>query len=118
MAYFAKLNGSNIVEQVHVVHDNNASTEQAGIDFLHALYKNNDTWKQTYKDRSQRKNFAGPGYTYDAERNAFLLPKPNFSSWVLNEDTCQWEAPVAYPADGTSDKRYHWNEETTSWDLS
>jgi hypothetical protein len=117
MAYFAKLNNSNIVEQVVVVNDNDASTEQDGIDFLHALYKNNDTWKQTYKDRSQRKNYAGPGYIYEAERNAFYLPKP-YPSWVLNETTCKWEAPVAYPDDGTVDKRYHWNEETTSWDVS
>ena len=82
MAYFAKLNNSNIVEQVVVVNDNDASTEQDGIDFLHALYKNEDTWKQTYKDRSQRKNYAGPGYIYDAGRNAFLagrIPKRSFA---------------------------------------
>jgi len=60
-----------------------------------------------------RKNYAGIGYTYDRKKDAFILPKP-FSSWTLNETTCQWEAPVAYPTDG---QEYNWNEETTSWDL-
>jgi hypothetical protein len=59
-----------------------------------------------------RKNFAGVGFTYDEDRDAFITPKP-FPSWVLNEDTCLWEAPVAYPDDAN---RYNWNEETQSWD--
>lgn len=60
-----------------------------------------------------RKNFAGIGYTYDKDRDAFIEPKP-YASWVLNETTCLWEAPTAYPDDG---KKYSWNESTTSWDL-
>ena len=60
-----------------------------------------------------RKNFAGIGYTYDSTQDAFIAPKP-YTSWVLNETTCLWEAPVAYPGDG---KNYSWNEESTSWDL-
>jgi|SRR5210317_295542 len=60
-----------------------------------------------------RKNYAGIGYTYDESRDAFIPPKP-FDSWVLNEDSCLWEAPVAMPDDG---QRYEWNEETTNWDL-
>jgi hypothetical protein len=59
-----------------------------------------------------RKNFAGVGFTYDEDRDAFITPKP-FPSWVLNEDTCLWEAPVVYPDDAN---RYNWNEETQSWD--
>lgn len=59
----------------------------------------------------QRKNYAGIGFTYDRERDAFIPPKP-FDSWVLNEETCLWEAPVPYPDDG---KDYEWDEETTSW---
>ena len=59
-----------------------------------------------------RKNYAGIGYTYDRERDAFIPPKP-YASWVLNEDTCQWDAPVAMPTDG---KMYHWNEQTQAWD--
>ena len=59
----------------------------------------------------QRKNYAGIGYTYDRTRNAFIPPKP-FASWTLNEDSCLWEPPVAYPTDG---KMYRWDEETTNW---
>ena len=61
--------------------------------------------------RPLRKNFAGIGYTYDAVRDAFIAPQP-FASWLLNDDTCLWDAPVAMPADG---KAYEWNEATTSW---
>jgi hypothetical protein len=64
-----------------------------------------------------RKNYAGIGYTYDAARDAFIPPKP-YNSWVLNEDTCLWDAPVAMPADagtGEPPKRYTWDEATTSW---
>jgi len=63
------------------------------------------------QDGRQRKNYAGIGYTYDEERNAFIPPKP-FDSWVLNEDTCLWEAPVEMPEDG---EMYTWDEETTNW---
>ena len=66
-----------------------------------------------------RKNYAGIGYTYDAARDAFIPPKP-FASWLLNDDTCLWEAPVAMPLDagtGTPPKFYNWNEETVNWDL-
>jgi hypothetical protein len=59
-----------------------------------------------------RKNYAGIGYTYDADRDAFIPPKP-YASWLLDEDTCLWIAPVPYPEDG---KRYAWNEQTLSWD--
>ena len=62
-------------------------------------------------DTPLRKNYAGVGYTYDAVRDAFIAPQP-YPSWTLVEDTCQWEAPVAYPTD---DKMYEWDEDTTSW---
>jgi len=64
-----------------------------------------------------RKNYAGAGYLYDSVRDAFYTPQP-FASWILNEDTCEWEAPVAYPDDGTTDpggKQYKWDEATTNW---
>ena len=61
--------------------------------------------------KALRKNYAGIGFTYDHERDAFIPPKP-FESWTLNEDTCLWEAPVAYPDDG---KMYIWNESITNW---
>ena len=60
-----------------------------------------------------RKNYAGIGFTYDAAKDAFIPPKP-YNSWNLNEETCLWEAPVAYPEDGNM---YTWNEDTTNWDL-
>ena len=99
MAYFAKLGIGNIVEKVEVVSNDIATNEQAGIDFLNNLYGTRDVWKQTSYNGDIRKNYAGIGFKYDQTRDAFIPPKP-FNSWSLNEDTCQWEAPVAYPNDG------------------
>jgi len=122
MAHFAKLGTGNIVERVAVVSNDIATTGQTGIDFLNNLHGSRDVWKQTsYNTQGGvhtlggtpfRKNYAGIGYTYDETRDAFIPPQP-YNSWTLNEDTCNWEAPVAYPDDG---KKYNWNEETTSWD--
>lgn len=123
MAHFAKLGVGNIVERVAVVSNDVATTEQTGIDFLNNLYNTRDVWKQTSYNTyggvhnlggtPLRKNYAGIGYTYDQTRDAFIPPKP-FNSWILNESTCQWEAPVAKPDD---DNIYKWNEENQSWDL-
>ena len=113
MAHFAKLGKGNIVERVEVVSNDIATTEQAGADFLNNLYKTRDVWKQTSYNNNIRKNFAGTGYHYDQATDAFIAPKP-FNSWILNETTCQWEAPVAKPDDGQD---YKWNEETKFWDL-
>ena len=76
-----------------------------------------DLWKQTSYNGSIRKNYAGLGYTYDSEHDAFIPPKP-FASWILNEESCLWDAPVAMPEDagtGEPPKRYSWDEATTSW---
>jgi len=119
MAHFAKLGTGNIIEKVIVVHnsvitDNNGNeVEQLGVDFINKLYNTRDVWKQTSYNGNFRKNYAGIGYTYDETRDAFIAPKP-FNSWILNEDTCLWNAPVAYPQD---DSRYSWNEQTLSWDI-
>ena len=113
MTHFAKLGVGNIIETVHVVSNDIATTEQAGVDFLNKLYNTRDVWKQTSYNNNIRKNYAGVGYSYDEDRDAFIAPKP-FASWTLDETTCQWEAPVAYPDD---DNIYTWNESTTSWDL-
>ena len=113
MAHFAKLGTGNIIEQVIVVSNDIATTEQAGIDFINKLYNTRDVWKQTSYNRNFRKNYAGIGYTYDENRDAFIPKKP-FNSWILNESTCLWNAPVAYPQDG---KRYTWNEEILNWEL-
>ena len=114
MAHFAKIGTGNIIEKVEVVSNDIAVTEQAGIDFLNNLYNTRDIWVQTSYNGNIRKNFAGIGYTYDQTRDAFIGPKP-YNSWVLNEDTCLWEAPVVKPDDG---QRYLWNEETQQWDLN
>ena len=116
MAHFAKLDKNNNVLAVHVVVNdvitvNGNESEQIGIDFLTGLH-GHSLWKQTSYNATIRKNYAGIGFTYDNIRDAFIPPKP-FASWVLNEATCQWEAPTPMP---TGDGRYTWNEETLSWD--
>jgi len=121
MAHFAKLDENNIVTQVIVVSNDIATSEDAGVTFINNLYKTSNTWKQTSYNTVKnthslggtpfRKNFASVGYTYDASKDAFIPPKP-FNSWVLDETTCWWEAPVAYPSDG---KEYDWDEDNTQW---
>ena len=114
MAHFAKLGIGNIVEKVEVVSNNIATTEQAGVDFLRNLYNDqNAQWFQTSYNNNIRKNFAGIGYTYDQARDAFIEPKP-YPSWTLNDTTCLWEAPVAYPDD---DNNYSWNETNQTWEV-
>jgi len=119
MAHFAQLDGNNIVTQVLVVDnseildDSNVEQESLGVTFLQNLLGSDTTWKQTSYNGNIRKNYAGIGYTYDADRDAFIPPQP-FASWSLNETTCLWGAPVAYPTDGNY---YTWNEATLSWDL-
>ncbi len=113
MAHFAKLRIGNIVEQVVVVSNDIATTEQAGIEFLKSLYGENTNWKQTSYNHNIRKNFAGIDYKYDETRDAFIPIKP-CTSWILNEDTCRWEAPVDRPQDNN---KYFWNESTLTWDI-
>ena len=129
MASFAKIGADNVVKQVvavnnDVITDNDGNEqEQLGVDFLNNLYGTRDIWKQTSYNTVAgehllggtpfRKNHAGIGYTYSQERDAFIPPKP-FNSWVLNETTCNWNAPVEYPTDG---REYNWNETDKTWDL-
>jgi hypothetical protein len=120
MAHFAEIDENGTVLRVLVV-DN--AQESNGQDFLANTLGLGGTWVKTSYNTvggvhtnggtPLRKNYAGIGYTYDADRDAFIPPKP-FASWTLNEDSCLWDAPVAYPTDGAI---YTWNEETTSWDL-
>ena len=117
MAHFAKLGVGNIVEQVIVVSNDIAITEQAGVDFINKLYNTRDVWKQTSYNNNIRKNYAGIGYQYDQQRDAFIPPKP-FNSWILNENTCRWESPVAMPTTELEDNKYYsWNESTLTWDI-
>jgi hypothetical protein len=119
MAHFAEVDENNIVLRVLVVDDLNESNGQ---EFLATTLGLGGTWIKTSYNTiggvhinggtPLRKNYAGIGYTYDSERDAFIAPKP-YPSWVLNETSCVYEAPVARPTEGL----YTWNEETTSWDL-
>jgi hypothetical protein len=128
MASFAKIGLNNKVIAVHSVHNNvlkdadGVEQEVLGVEFLTNLH-GWAIWKQTSYNTlggvhssggtPLRKNYAGIGYTYDEDRDAFIPKKP-FNSWILNEDTCLWNAPVAMPID---DNKYKWNEQTLSWDL-
>ena len=127
MASFAKIGLNNKVIEVlsvvnEVLHDSNGIEQEVnGIDFLTKL-TGYPVWKQTsYNTHGGvhnnngtplRKNHAGIGYTYDETRDAFIAPKP-FNSWILNEDTCLWNPPVAYPSDNGN---YKWNETNLNWE--
>ena len=116
MAHFAKIGLNNMVTEVLVVANqeildsNGVEQESIGVEFLKTL-TGHATWIQTSYNGNIRKNFAGIGYTYDSQRDAFIPPQP-YPSWTLNEETCHWTAPVLYPADG---KMYNWDETTTNW---
>jgi len=138
MAHYAKLDKDNIVLEINVIdNDQETSLGEAGIvSWLNANFNNQGvlggvTWKKTSyntrkgkhyendnetessdQSKALRKNYATIGGTYDATRDAFIDQKP-YDSWVLDESTCAWDAPVTYPDDG---KDYNWNEETRSWD--
>jgi hypothetical protein len=128
MASFAKIGLNNKVIEVlsvvnEVLHDSNGIEQEViGIDFLTKL-TGYPVWKQTsYNTHAGvhssggiplRKNHAGIGYTYDEDRDAFISPKP-YSSWLLNEESCQWESPIPYPQDGN---KYTWNETIKNWEV-
>ena len=129
MASFAKIENNIVITVISVVNDvlkdsNGIEQESIGIQFLRNLYNEpNAIWKQTSYNTVGgihnnggtpfRKNHAGIGYTYDSQRDAFIAPKP-FNSWILNEQTCNWDAPVARPNDNNI---YSWNEEIQNWTL-
>lgn len=121
MAHFAKLDSNNVVVFVTTGRDEDDGKE------VELSETTGDVYKQTsYNTRGGvhilggtpfRKNYAGVGYTYDFNRDAFILPKP-FASWVLNEATCLWESPIPMPSDtgtGNPPKNYTWDEATTNW---
>ena len=117
MAHFAKLGVGNIVEQVIVISNDIATTEQEGINFINKLYNTRDVWRQTSYNNNIRKNFAGIGFQYDQTRDAFIAPKP-FNSWILNEDTCIWESPVDMPTTELEENQYYsWNETIINWEI-
>lgn len=112
MAHFAQIDSNNIVTQVLVIEQDVVNTGLFGepSSFVQTSY-NTHGGVHTLGGTPLRKNYAGIGYTYDSGRDAFIPPKP-YNSWVLNETTCQYDAPVAIPTD---DKQYTWNEDTVSW---
>jgi hypothetical protein len=111
MAHFAKV-VDGVVAQVIVAEPEFFETfvDSSPGEWIQTSY-NTHGGQHTLGGTPLRKNYAGIGFTYDRVRDAFIPPKP-FASWLLNEDTCLWDAPVAYPTDG---KDYSWNEETTNW---
>ena len=119
MAFFTKIDENNIVKQIEVVENSIATTEQAGIEFLNNLYGKTENCKQmgtapfVSNGKTITRSYAGINFTYDESRDAFIEPKL-YNSWILNETTYRYEAPVTFPDDGND---YVWNEETTSWDL-
>jgi hypothetical protein len=108
MAHFAKVE-NGIVKQVIVAEQEFIDSAVLGHGWIQTSY--NTHGGKHPEGRPLRKNYAGVGYSYDEQRDAFIPPQP-FASWLLNEDTCLWEAPVAMPTD---DKKYAWDEESVSW---
>lgn len=114
MAHYAQIDENNIVTQVIVIDNkdtadaNGVEKEYIGAAFCERLF--GGTWKQTSYNGNIRKNYAGIGYTYNADIDAFVAPKP-YASWTLDANA-QWQAPTAMPTDG---KMYSWNEETQTW---
>ena len=126
MAHYAFLDEDNLV--THVIKGVDEDVTQTDIDETEiggsseaweTWYGNfkGQTCKRTSYNGNIRKNFAGIGYTYDSARDAFISPKP-FNSWILNEDTCRWEAPVAMPTTELEDNEYYsWNESIINWEI-
>jgi hypothetical protein len=116
MAHFAQLDENSVVLQVIVVHNNDCldgngnESEAVGVAFCQSLL--GGVWKQTSYNSNMRKNYAGLGYVYDSERDAFYAPSP-FPSWTLDEETCYWNPPTAMPVE--EGKMFQWNEETLAW---
>ena len=104
MAHFAEINSDNIVQRVIVSEQDFINSGVVGDSF---------NWVQTSYNGNFRKNYAGIGSTYDKTRDAFIAPKPH-PSWLLDDDTCRWEAPTAYPDDSNGEV-YVWDEDNTEW---
>jgi hypothetical protein len=114
MAHFAKIENGIVTQVVVIANADTADAhdvekEYIGVGFCEQLFGGN--WVQTSYNGTFRKNYAGIGFTYDSQRNAFIAPQP-YPSWTLVEDICQWVPPFAKPSD---DKNYSWDETTTSW---
>lgn len=109
MAHYAFLNADNIVTEVIVGIDETELIEGKDPETWYGEFRK-QTCKRTSYNGNYRKNYAGVGYTYDAGRDAFIAPQP-YASWILDEATCQWRAPIAKPANGI----YQWDEASVNW---
>jgi hypothetical protein len=112
MAHYAFLDKKNVVVEVIVGIDETELIEGVDPETWYGKFRKK-TCKRTSYNGNIRKNYAGIGFTYDPERDAFIPPKP-YNSWGLNEETCRWDAPVPYPGDGFT---YFWNESDLAWEL-
>ena len=112
MAHYAFLDDKNIVTEVITGIDETELIEGLDPETWYGNFRN-QVCKRTSYNGNFRKNYAGIGYTYDSDLDAFIAPQP-FPSWILDNQTCQWESPVAYPTDGLS---YSWNESELAWEL-
>jgi hypothetical protein len=113
MAHYAFLDDNNIVTEVITGTDETELIEGLNTETWYGNFRG-QVCKRTSYNGNIRKNYAGIGFTYDYERDAFIAPKP-FNSWILDEETCQWEAPTPYPTDGFT---YLWNEAELAWELA
>ena len=111
MAHYAFLDLNNIVTEVITGIDETELIEGLDPETWYGNFRN-QVCKRTSYNGNYRKNYAGIGYKYDEERDAFIPPKP-FNKWILNEDTCIWESPVPYPDD---EKQYVWNDNKGVWE--
>jgi hypothetical protein len=130
MAHFARLDENNFILEVYPITDSNCldsngnESEEVGINycqqFFNKVYGSNTKWKQTSYNRKIRKNYAGIGYFYSEELDAFIPPKP-YPSWILNTEICDWDSPIPQPKLTEEQKEsrsyYDWNEETEEWEL-
>ncbi|HHZ95573.1 MAG TPA: hypothetical protein EYN67_08445 [Flavobacteriales bacterium] len=135
MAHFAQIETVDIIDENEVVigsetiitqvivianddilDDQGNESETLGIQFCQDLVGSNTIWVQTSYNNNMRKNYAGYGFTYDESRDAFISPQP-YPSWVLDEDTCQWESPIPYPTDLVEGEVFEWDETSTQWIL-
>lgn len=121
MAHFASLNSDNIVTEIIsvdnavITDDQGQEQESLGIEFCQSLFGDDTHWVQTSYNNNFRKRYAGIGYTYDADLDAFISPKP-YPSWLFNEDTAYWDPPVPMPEDELpTGSFYQWSEQEMNW---
>lgn len=113
MAHYAFLNADNTVSEVIVGRNEDEIVDDISDWESHYGEIRNQVCKRTSYNGNYRKNYAGIGHTYDPERDAFIAPQP-YNKWILNDSTCQWEAPVPYPSDGLA---YVWNDNKGVWEV-